>query len=64
MLSTSVILSLGFFAYMASEMKNIQTFGMLIGLSAALAMIIDLIFTPAFVRTFYARSFNAPKTGA
>jgi uncharacterized protein len=58
MLSTSVILSLGFFAYMASDMKNIQTFGMLIGLSAALAMIIDLVFTPAFVRTFYARGFD------
>jgi predicted RND superfamily exporter protein len=58
MLSTSVILSLGFFAYLASDMKNIQTFGMLIGLTAALAMFVDLIFTPAFVRTFYARSFD------
>jgi predicted RND superfamily exporter protein len=59
MLSTSVILSIGFFAYMASEMSNIQTFGMLIGLSAALAMLIDLIFAPAFVRTFYPRKLKS-----
>lgn len=55
MLSTSVILSMGFFAYMASDMGNIRTFGMLIGLSASLAMLIDLVFAPALVRTFYPR---------
>lgn len=55
MLSTSVILSMGFFAYMASDMGNIRTFGMLIGLSASLAMLIDLVFAPALVRTLYAR---------
>jgi len=55
MLSTSVILSMGFFAYMASDMGNIRVFGMLIGLSASLAMLIDLVFAPALVRSFYAR---------
>jgi len=58
MLSTSVILSLGFFAYMASDMKNIQVFGMLIGLCALLALFADLIFGPALLRTFYARGFD------
>lgn len=55
MLITSTILTLGFFAYMAAEMKNIQIFGLLIGLCAALAMLIDLIFGPALLRTFYPR---------
>ena len=59
-----MILSIGFFAYMASEMGNIRTFGMLIGLSAALAMLIDLIFAPAFVRTFYPRKLSAEAQGA
>ena len=58
MLSTSFILTLGFFAYMAAEMQNIRVFGMLIGMSAALAMLIDLIFTPAIVRTFYPRKME------
>jgi uncharacterized protein len=55
MVTTSSILTLGFFAYIFSNMKNIQTFGLLIGLSAALAMLIDLIFAPALLRTFYPR---------
>jgi uncharacterized protein len=55
MVSTSLILSLGFFAYLGSDMKNIQTFGLLIGLSALVAMLVDLIFAPAFLRTFYSR---------
>jgi len=55
MLSTSVILSMGFFAYMASDMGNIRIFGMLIGLSASLAMLIDLIFAPALIRSLYPR---------
>ena len=55
MVVTSSILTLGFFAYLASPMKNIQVFGLLIGLCAALAMLIDLIFGPALLRTFYNR---------
>ena len=55
MVVTSSILTLGFFAYMAAEMKNIQVFGLLIGLCAALAMLVDLIFGPALLRTFYRR---------
>ena len=56
MVTTSSILTLGFFAYIFSDMKNIQIFGLLIGLSAAMAMLIDLIFGPALLRTCYPRS--------
>ena len=55
MVSTSLILTLGFFAYMAADMANIRVFGLLIGLSALTAMLIDLIFAPAILRTFYTR---------
>ena len=55
MVVTSCILTVGFSAYLASPMKNIQIFGLLIGLCAALAMLIDLIFGPALLRTVYAR---------
>ena len=58
MVTTSSILTLGFFAYIFSDMKNIQTFGLLIGLSAAMAMLIDLIFGPALLRTCYPRKEN------
>ncbi len=56
MVTTSSILTLGFFAYIFSDMKNIQIFGLLIGLSAAMAMLIDLIFGPALLRTCYPRN--------
>ncbi len=55
MVTTSSILTLGFFAYIFSDMKNIQIFGLLIGLSAAMAMLIDLIFGPALLKTCYPR---------
>jgi predicted RND superfamily exporter protein len=61
MVSTSLILTLGFFAYMAADMVNIRTFGLLIGLSALTAMLIDLIFAPAILRTVYDRSINFKK---
>ena len=55
MVSTTMILMLGFFVYMGAEMQNIQRFGLLIGLTALLALLIDLFFAPALLRTFYAR---------
>ena len=58
MVTTSSILTLGFFAYIFADMKNIQIFGLLIGLSAAMAMLIDLIFGPALLRTCYPRTLS------
>ncbi|MGB0647825.1 MAG: efflux RND transporter permease subunit, partial [Bradymonadia bacterium] len=56
MVSTTMILMLGFFVYMGAEMANIQRFGLLIGLTALLALLIDLFFAPALLRTFYKRN--------
>lgn len=55
MVSTTLILMLGFFVYMGAEMANIQRFGLLIGLTALFALLIDLFFAPALLRTFYRR---------
>ena len=55
MVSTTLILMLGFFVYMGAEMENIQRFGLLIGLTALFALLIDLFFAPALLRTFYRR---------
>jgi uncharacterized membrane protein YdfJ with MMPL/SSD domain len=55
MVATSIVLMLGFFIYVGATMANIQRFGLLIGLTALMALLIDLIFSPALLRTFYAR---------
>lgn len=55
MVATSIVLMLGFFIYVGATMNNIQRFGLLIGLTALMALLIDLIFSPALLRTFYAR---------
>lgn len=55
MASTTVILMVGFFAYMAASMENIVRFGLLVGMTALMALLIDLIIAPALLRLFYAR---------
>ena len=56
MVSTTLILTLGFFTYMGANMANISRFGFLVGTTALLALLIDLFFAPALLRTFYHRS--------
>jgi len=53
MMSTTMILTVGFFVYMASSMQHMQRFGMLIGLTVIFALVIDLIMAPAILRTLY-----------
>lgn len=55
MVNTSVILMVGFFTYLGATMYNIQRFGLLVGLTALMALLIDLIFAPALLRLFYRR---------
>jgi predicted RND superfamily exporter protein len=55
MASTTVILMVGFFAYMAAAMENIVRFGLLVGMTALMALLIDLLIAPALLRLFYAR---------
>jgi predicted RND superfamily exporter protein len=61
MTSTSLILAVGFLTYMGASLLSLQRFGYLIGLTAILALLIDLIFGPALIRSVYARK---PKSGA
>ena len=53
MCTTTIALMLGFSAYGGSEMANIQRFGLLIALTCAVALLIDLVFAPALLRTIY-----------
>ncbi len=50
---TSVILSLGFFVYLFSMISGISRFGMLIGLTVIIAVVLDLTMAPALLRTFF-----------
>lgn len=63
MASTTVILMVGFFAYMAATMANIVRFGLLVGMTAMMALLIDLLIAPALLRLFYARPAQ-PKESA
>ena len=55
MVSTSAILGVGFFAFSFATIISIQRFGVLIALTTVVAMLVDLIFTPALLRAFYDR---------
>ncbi|MCA9545917.1 MAG: MMPL family transporter [Myxococcales bacterium] len=59
MVSTSIILMVGFFTYLGATMHNLQRFGLLVGLTALMALLIDLIFAPALLRVFYKRPKEA-----
>ena len=47
---------------MAADMLNVFRFGLLVGLTAMLALLIDLFFSPALIRTFYARRAQPTET--
>lgn len=49
MLITSIILSLGFFVYIASSMISIQNFGILTGAVILFALLSDLVIAPAMM---------------
>jgi hypothetical protein len=51
--STSLILTLGFSAYLWSSMANIQRFGLLVGTACIFALFTNLILVPAFLRGIY-----------
>ena len=53
MTTTSVVLVAGFSVFLAADMFNVQRFGILVALTLVVALLVDLIFTPALLRTFY-----------
>ncbi|MDD9934271.1 MAG: MMPL family transporter [Myxococcales bacterium] len=53
--SSSVILAATFGTFAASSLLSVQRFGMLIGLTVLIALLVDLIVTPALLRMVHAR---------
>ncbi|MEY3014957.1 MAG: hypothetical protein RIT45_3692 [Pseudomonadota bacterium] len=53
MVSTSVILAMGFCVYISAQMTNLARFGVLVALTVVMALLIDLIFAPALLRWAY-----------
>ena len=51
--ATSVILCVGFLVYTTADMYNLQRFGALISATVMLALLINIVFAPALLRTFY-----------
>ncbi len=49
MLTTSVVLSIGFFIFMFASMHNVFNFGMLVGLAIIIALLADFFLAPALM---------------
>lgn len=49
MLTTSIVLSIGFFLFMLASMNNVFYFGMLVGLAIVIALLADFILAPALM---------------
>jgi predicted RND superfamily exporter protein len=58
MLTTTCVLSLGFFIYMFSEMNNLFRFGLLTGLTIIFALLADFLLAPALMALFKSRKEN------
>jgi predicted RND superfamily exporter protein len=55
LVGTTIVLCAGFGALMMSQLASTQRFAWLTGLTAAIALLADLILGPALLRTFYGR---------
>jgi predicted RND superfamily exporter protein len=49
MLITTIVLSLGFYAYLMAEMISVQNFGLLTGSVIVMALLSDLLLAPALM---------------
>ncbi len=49
MLTTSIVLSIGFFLFMLASMNNVFYFGMLVGIAIVVALLADFILAPALM---------------
>jgi predicted RND superfamily exporter protein len=49
MLTTSIVLSVGFFLFMFASMHNVFNFGMLVGLAIVIALLADFFLAPALM---------------
>jgi len=58
MLTTSIVLSLGFFIFMFASMNNLFYFGLLTGLAIVFALAADLLLSPALMALMYRKTAN------
>ena len=49
MLTTSIVLSIGFFLFMLASMHNVFNFGMLVGLAIVIALLADFFLAPSLM---------------
>jgi len=63
MITTSIVLSLGFFIFMFASMNNLFNFGLLTGLAIVFALAADLLLAPALMALMYRKSevYGNPK---
>ena len=61
MLSTSILLSVGFIVYLFASIEAVQRFGVIISLTVITALLVDLIVCPAILRLAYP---SAPQSQA
>ena len=53
MLSTTILLSVGFSVYLFASIEAVQRFGVIIALTVFVALVVDLIVCPAILRLAY-----------
>ena len=53
LVSTSAILALGFGVFIFSQLGSLQRFGVLVALACVVALLVDLVLTPAMLRTLH-----------
>lgn len=63
MLVTSIVLSIGFFAFMGASLSNISDFGMLCGIGVILAFLADVVMLPALVALVAPCAADCPAHG-
>ena len=59
MLTTSIVLSIGFFIFMFASMHNVFNFGMLVGLAIVIALLADFFLAPSLM----ALALKKPRSG-
>jgi predicted RND superfamily exporter protein len=58
MVVTTIVLSLGFFIFMSSEMNNLLNFGGLTGLAIILSLFADILLAPALMTLIFRKKLN------
>jgi predicted RND superfamily exporter protein len=53
MLVTTVVLSVGFFLYLFSNLNNLQNFGLLTGFTIIMALLADFFLAPALMKELH-----------